>query len=145
MEVSREIQIDAGHRIPLHKAKCCNVHGHRYRIIATLEGTVVEKEDVSDLGMVMDFGDLKHILTERVHDPLDHGFMVWKEDTKLMEFLLENNFKVIVFDCVPTAENLARWCYEQMVEDCKSRFGNQVRLKSIVVWETPNSSATYAP
>lgn len=143
MEITREIQLDAGHRIPFHKSHCSNVHGHRYRIIATLEGTPVETHAVSDQGMIMDFGDMKRILMERIHAPLDHGFMVWKGDTALRDFLAREKFKVVVFDDVPTAENIAKWCYNQVRDEFKAVYGNTLRLRSITIWETPNSSAVY--
>jgi 6-pyruvoyltetrahydropterin/6-carboxytetrahydropterin synthase len=144
MEITREIQFDAGHRIPFHKAKCRNVHGHRYRIIAVLEGEVVTRSGVSDQGMVMDFGEVKRILMEKIHDPLDHGFMVWKDDKELREFLTAQGYRTVVMDDVPTAENIARWCFRQCVPEFVSVYGNQLRLKAITVWETPNSSATFS-
>ena len=144
MEITKEIQFDAGHRIPFHKAQCWNVHGHRYRVVATLEGEPVEQPGVSDHGMVMDFGDMKRILMQKVHDPLDHGFMVWEGDAALKKFLEEARYKVVVMDHVPTAENIARWCYEQTKDAFVAAYGNVMRLKSITVWETPTSSATFA-
>lgn len=144
MEITREIQLDAGHRIPFHKAQCRNVHGHRYRIIAILEGDVVTQAGVSEQGMVMDFGEIKRILMEKIHDPLDHGFMVWKDDVELREFLSSQGYRMVVMDDVPTAENIARWCFRQCLMEFVSVYGNRLRLKAVTVWETPNSSATYS-
>ena len=142
--ITREIQLDIGHRIPFHKAKCCNVHGHRYRIVAELRGdNVVEEHGASDQGMLMDFGEIKRLLVEHIHDPLDHGFMVWKDDAVLRDFLLATGNRTIVMDNVPTAENLARWCFERLAREVVSVFGNGLRLHAITVWETPNNSATY--
>lgn len=143
MEITREIQLDAGHRIPFHKSHCSNVHGHRYRVVATLEGTPVETPDVSDQGMLMDFGDMKRILMERIHAPLDHGFMVWKGDSPLREFLESNDFKVVVMEDVPTAETIARWCFFQVRDAFRAVYGNVLRLRSVTVWETPGCSARY--
>jgi 6-pyruvoyltetrahydropterin/6-carboxytetrahydropterin synthase len=88
---------------------------------------------------------MKRILMEKIHDPLDHGFMVWKDDQPLRDFLEEEGYKVVVMERVPTAENLARWIYEQTHKDFVAAYGNRMRLKSITVWETPTSSAIYAP
>ena len=137
MEITREIQVDTGHRIPFHKAKCYNVHGHRYRIIATVEGTTVDQLGISDHGMVMDFGDLKSILMHKVHDIIDHGFIVWKDDTALKEFLQKEGYRVVVFEDVPTAENIARWAFYQMKDDVKAKYGNQMRLKTTGAKQKP--------
>lgn len=105
---------------------------------------MVTQAGVSEQGMVMDFGEIKRILMEKIHDPLDHGFMVWKDDVELREFLSSQGYRMVVMDDVPTAENIARWCFRQCLMEFVSVYGNRLRLKAVTVWETPNSSATYS-
>lgn len=143
--VSREIQCDIGHRIPFHKAACSGIHGHRYRIVATLEGSISNLPGDSDDGMVIDFGDLKKLMVQEIHDRIDHAFIVWKDDQPLRGFLESQGYRLLVLDTVPTAENLARWCFEQLVSAGRGRFGPLVHLKRVTVWETPNCEATYCP
>ena len=38
-KIRRWIETDTGHRVPNHKSKCRNIHGHRYRWEVELEGT----------------------------------------------------------------------------------------------------------
>ena len=71
--ISKEIQFDAGHRVPLHTSKCKNPHGHRYRVVAFLEGELITSGP--ETGMVRDFSHVKQALTEFVHDVFDHGFV----------------------------------------------------------------------
>ena len=40
----------------------------------------------SDEGMVFDFGDIKEAMTKRVHDIVDHGFMIYEGDEQMMAF-----------------------------------------------------------
>lgn len=54
--VSKDVQFDAGHRVPSHASKCRNPHGHRYRVVAYCVGDVVEDGGSADDGMVVDFG-----------------------------------------------------------------------------------------
>ena len=54
------MEFDSGHRIPNHKSTCRNLHGHRYAIEVTVTGDIVDQEEVSDFGMVMDFKDAKN-------------------------------------------------------------------------------------
>ncbi|MFW8587824.1 6-carboxytetrahydropterin synthase [Rhizobium beringeri] len=51
--ITREIGIDAAHRIPHHESKCHNLHGHRYKIAATCVGPLCG--DGEQTGMVLDF------------------------------------------------------------------------------------------
>jgi 6-pyruvoyltetrahydropterin/6-carboxytetrahydropterin synthase len=143
--ISKEIEFDAGHRVPNHKSKCRNPHGHRYKVQAVLIGSIVEEPGASDEGMLVDFSDLKTILTEKVHDVLDHGFIVYEGD-RAMRILFEQgeSWKVIIFPYIPTAENIARWIWDQIVGEINGRFRGNLELQSIRVWETPTSAAVYA-
>ncbi len=140
--ISREIQCDVGHRIPKHGGPCRHVHGHRYRIVVRASGPVNPRPEDSEHGMVADFGFLKQIMMQEIHDVVDHGFLVWKDDEPMRSFLEAHGFHLLVMDGPPTAENFAMWCFERMESACQ-RLGKQVKIQSVVIWETPNCSAEY--
>ena len=48
---------------------------------AEISGELVGDAQGSDDGMVLDFGDVSRILTEEIHDVVDHAFLV--QDTDL--------------------------------------------------------------
>jgi 6-pyruvoyltetrahydropterin/6-carboxytetrahydropterin synthase len=144
--ITKEVQFDAGHRIPDHESKCRNPHGHRYKVEATIAGDL--RTGGSDNGMVLDFGDLKNLMMEYIHDVLDHGFIVYHNDV-LMWHALNAAFqlggydwKIIEFPYIPTAENLALWCFEQLEGPVQEM---HCMLDSVTVYETPTSKATYIP
>lgn len=142
-EISKEIEFDAGHRVPGHIGKCRNPHGHRYRVRVTCEGNIIEDKDRSDHGMLVDFGDLKTIMKTRIHDRLDHGFMVYVGDAELMKIFYDHDWKIIEFGWVPTAENIARWIWLSIKRDIEQEFGDDLHLTEVAVWETPTSVAYY--
>lgn len=147
---SKSIEFDAGHRVPYHASKCRNPHGHRYRVTAVVEGPIRDASGGAAAGMVVDFGCIKDILTDHVHDVFDHGFLVWESDRLLQALLAagsradEDNvgvgWNVIVLPCIPTAEELARWIWNDTVDYFCAE---GVRLVEIEVRETPTSIATY--
>jgi 6-pyruvoyltetrahydropterin/6-carboxytetrahydropterin synthase len=138
--ISKEIEFDAGHRVPLHASKCRNPHGHRYRVVALIQGELITEG--SESGMVRDFGIVKELLMEHVHDKYDHGFIVHINDIPMLHALGsidtygEPDWKIIVVPFIPTAECLAKSIYD----DLKLLLPN---LVEIVVWETPTSCASY--
>lgn len=134
--ISKEIQFDAGHRVPLHASKCRNPHGHRYRVVAYIEGELIKEGPES--GMVRDFSIVKDLLTVHVHDKYDHGFIVAEKDFALRVLFeqLDEHWKIIVVPFYPTAECLAR----QIYEDLRGELPNLIKVD---VWETPTSCATY--
>jgi len=141
--ISKEIEFDAGHRVPSHQGKCRNPHGHRYKVRVTCVGKIVDEAGSPDNGMLVDFSDLKLIMTHLVHDVLDHSFIVWEEDSVLSDLLNGNGWQVINFPYIPTAENIARWSWEQLFWTINERFRDGLVLEEVAVWETPTSVAYY--
>lgn len=139
--VTKEIEFDAGHRVPDHKSKCSNPHGHRYRVVAAVTGDL--QIAGSSTGMVVDFGDIKDALTKLVHDRFDHGFIVYGGDAEMRNALANHaSWKVITVPWTPTAENMAAAVYS----DLEYFFHNAetgCRLLYVEVWETPTSMAMF--
>jgi 6-pyruvoyltetrahydropterin/6-carboxytetrahydropterin synthase len=144
--IRRWVETDTGHRVPNHKSKCRNLHGHRYRWEAELEGDVVTTSGVSDEGMLMDFSDISNILIKHIHDVVDHAFIVYKEDKEALLALssMGDEHKTVIVPFIPTAENLAKWAYNIVEKQIKSAYGNQLSLYAFHVRETPKSWATWS-
>lgn len=144
IRITKEIGIDAGHRVPNHQSKCRNPHGHRYRIIAHAVGNIVEEAGAPDEGMLVDFSYLKDLLMKYVDEPLDHGFIMYEGDKEIQWAFTEfPEWKVICFPYIPTAENIARWIFEQIQPEMTRHFRGNLELAAIEVWETPTSMAIY--
>lgn len=145
--VNKEVQFDAGHRVPSHASKCRNPHGHRYRVVAYCVGEVVDDLGSADDGMVVDFGDLKRWLTELVHDRFDHGFIVQNTDP-LGPALARvgvgtgEPWKIVTVTYPPTAECLAADIFATLAPVIDAHWRGNMRLSRIDVWETPTSCAT---
>ena len=142
MQITTRLEFDAGHRIPCHKSQCRNLHGHRYAIEITLSGAIINQENASENGMVMDFSDVKQIARACVVDVWDHAFLVYKDDVEVLNFLNTlPNHKTVVFSSVPTAENMAAIAFEILNTQYKDVYGNQLKLERVRLYETPNSWA----
>jgi len=143
--IRRWVETDTGHRVPNHKSKCCNFHGHRYRWEAELEGEVVTETGVSEEGMLIDFSDVSTILTKYIHDIVDHSFIVFEGDEEAITALssMGDGHRTVIVPFIPTAENLARWAFEQVDSHISTTYGNKLRLHSFHVRETPKSWASW--
>ena len=139
--ISKETQFDAGHRVPNHASKCRNPHGHRYRVVVSFTGPLVTKDTASDFGMVVDFGMMSAMLRQHVHDPYDHGMIVWEHDMALRDALAGHGWHVVVVPFVPTAENLASHLFATLSEACAAEWGGNVMVESVQVYETPTGVA----
>jgi|TARA_B100001105_G_C22135980_1_gene333781 6-pyruvoyltetrahydropterin/6-carboxytetrahydropterin synthase len=145
--IRRWIETDTGHRVPNHSSKCKHLHGHRYRWEAELEGDVVSVPGVSDEGMLIDFSEVSMILTENIHNVVDHAFLVYENDSECMNALqsMGDEHRTVALPFIPTAENLAKWAFDQVSPHFKSVYGNRLRLAAMHVRETPKSWASWRP
>lgn len=139
MKITRRLEFDAGHRIPDHASQCRHMHGHRYALEVTLSGTIIQAEGQADNGMVMDFAEVKSIAKAHVVDVWDHAFLAYRGDTEVIRFLESlPGHKTVVLDVVPTAENLAQRAFDILAPLYLDRFGRQLRLARVRLYETPN-------
>jgi 6-pyruvoyltetrahydropterin/6-carboxytetrahydropterin synthase len=124
-EVTVEETFAAGHALRNYHGKCEHVHGHNYKIRATLEG---EQLDVA--GLLIDFHDVKRVLNEII-ERVDHKFL--------------ND--IAPFDTLnPSAENMARWFYEELAQGLAAALRTTgARLVEVRIWETDTSIAAYRP
>ena len=139
MLITRRLEFDAGHRIPDHKSQCRHLHGHRYAIEITLSGEIIRQDGDAANGMVMDFSEVKAIAKTHVVDVWDHAFLVYRGDTRIVEFLGSlPDHRTVILDCVPTAENLAEEAFRILDPVYRDTYGNHLQLQRVRLYETPN-------
>lgn len=120
-EISVEQEFDAAHFLRGYVGKCEKIHGHRFRVQATLR-----IKELNDIGLAYDFTVLKKHMKDIISG-LDHVSL--------------ND--IPPFDKInPSSENIARTIFEHLKEHLGSA-GNS--LHAVTVWESPESHATYAP
>ncbi len=147
MIISKFIEIDTAHRVPNHKSKCKNLHGHRYKIEVAVDDKVITEKGASDEGMVIDFGDLKEIMMKVIDEKLDHTGIFSTSDPDLDTLMmieksqLARGGKPMVWvDFIPTAENIASYIYKEMKP---ALIGRGIQISGVAVCETPTSVAVF--
>ncbi|OGA48257.1 MAG: 6-carboxytetrahydropterin synthase QueD [Betaproteobacteria bacterium RIFCSPLOWO2_12_FULL_62_13] len=139
MRITRRLEFDAGHRIPHHDSRCRHLHGHRYALEVTLSGDVIRAEGRAQQGMVMDFSEVKAVAMDHLVEAWDHAFLAWRADRNVVEFLRTlPGHKTVLFDAPPTAEHLAVAAFRVLDKAYQDKYGNNLRLERIRVYETPN-------
>ena len=121
-QVSVEDTFSSGHALRGYKGKCENVHGHNYRVMVTIQG-----EQLDATGLLVDFVDIKRLMGGAI-DYLDHRFI-----NDLAPFDEIN----------PSAENIAKYFYDQTNRQLDGMTQGRVRVKDCTIWETDTTTATY--
>ena len=135
MRIATEFRWEMGHRLPNHKGECKNIHGHSYKMILELSGELDTKS-----GMIVDFYDLG-LIVKPIVKKFDHSFLVYKKDTKLLNFLAENKMKKVVTDYYGTVENICNNFIDLIVKGIKKSKLNNIYSITVKIYETPNSYA----
>ena len=120
-QVTKRIGVAGAHRLCLpYKSGCSNLHGHNWIIHVTCKARTLNSE-----GMVIDFSHIKRIVMR-----LDHV-----------------NVNGVLSDYTnPTAENIAKWIYDQImspavkISECPSR---EFAVTEVRVQESEGNEACY--
>jgi len=142
MEITKEIWFDMGHRVPNHKSKCKNVHWHRYTAYITMQWDIVDINGSSDEWMVIDFSDIKTIAKWFIDEYLDHWYMYYEKDD-IWTYIANEDMKTLKVPFIPTAENIAKWLFEQLDPLFIDTYKTNLKLKQIKLYETPTSYVIY--
>ena len=123
-----EAAFDAAHFLSNYNGKCKNIHGHRWRVIATIKGEVMD-------GMLVDFNIFKRDL-KAICDYFDHTFIVEKGslESDLYDRLCEL-FEIRDVDFRTTAENFSKYFFDEL--------SKKYDVESVCVYETPTNKAVY--
>lgn len=122
VSVTKEFTFDSCHQLKEYNGACARLHGHTYKLQVTVEGKL------DNIGMVVDFKDLKTYVQEMIIKPLDHY--------NLNDKLWFNT----------TAENMVVYFYELLEKyfiTLSEKEERYIAIKEVKLWETPTSFASY--
>ena len=127
---------DSAHFLTDYYGKCENLHGHRWRVTVDLAQESLQ-EDGTMRDMVLDFGVFKKAVRDTV-DTLDHTFLIEEGSLKpeTLECLRSEGFSLTILPFRTTAENLAHYIFDLLVEQ-------GFPVSQVEVDETPNNRAFY--
>jgi 6-pyruvoyltetrahydropterin/6-carboxytetrahydropterin synthase len=120
--IFKDFQFAAAHAIRGHTRGCENLHGHNYRVRVHVAARALD-----ELGMVLDFADLK-AMVEEVVGPFDHRVI---NDVPPFD---ERN---------TTAERLSEFVFAEVERRLAGQ--ERVRVTRVEVWENETSCAVYEP
>ena len=139
LRLTKRFTFEMAHALPAYQGKCHNIHGHSYKLFVTVEGEPSLAEGSPD-GMVLDFGNIKEIVQQRIVDHYDHALVLPRQVTNSDPSNQElGGFaaKIIWVDFTPTTENLLIH-FAQLLADA---FPEDTRLYSLKLYETESSCA----
>lgn len=128
--VTKTVKFDAAHVLSGHAGLCSNLHGHTYRVDVAVAG---EGE------MIVDFGELKRVVAEKILDRFDHAFICnegAEAEREIAAVAERHGMRVARIPCRSTVENLSRYFFGEL-----SPFVSG--LASVTVWETADNCGRF--
>ena len=110
----------SAHSLRDYPGDCARLHGHNWQVEVSVCSQVLD-----DSGIAIDFREIKK-QTKLVVKRLDHQYL--------------NEIKP--FDVLnPTAENIAKYFFDEITLLITNK---DVKVKEVMIWETPRSAVTYS-
>jgi 6-pyruvoyltetrahydropterin/6-carboxytetrahydropterin synthase len=119
-KINIETHFSSAHRLRHYNGECERLHGHNWSVRVS-----IASEKLNDLGMVMDFRELKDE-TNRLMDEFDHQYL-----NEVPPFTELN----------PTTENIAKYLFDELSKAIDTNF---IKVDEVTVWESPTCSASYS-
>jgi len=133
--IKKEFKFEASHRLLNHPNKCANIHGHNYVVWVYARN---KDGKLNDLGMIIDFADLKNGIGKWIDRCWDHALIYNYKDSLIQDMLNGFNFNIYEMNCNPTAENMAQY----LLNTCEHLYQDtNVDVFKIEVYENSGSVA----
>lgn len=141
IRITKQFNFETAHALYGYDGKCKNIHGHSYKLSVTVIGTPISDSTNVKYGMVIDFGDLKKIVSSEIVNKFDHA-TVFNKNTPHLELAKElekRDHNVILVDYQPTSEMML----VDFAEKINNRLPENVKLHSLKLQETGTSNAEW--
>ena len=141
IRITKQFSFEAGHALYGYDGKCKNLHGHSYKLYVTVTGKPISETNHVKLGMVIDFGDLKKIVKDKIVNIFDHA-TVFNKNTPHIELakeLKDREHNVILVDYQPTTEMMII----DFANIIMSELPSHIQLHSLKLQETDSSYAEW--
>lgn len=118
-EITIETHFSSAHRLRQYNGECERLHGHNWKVRVSVASDLLD-----NLGMVMDFKDLKEKVNALI-DRFDHQYL-----NEIPPFTELN----------PTTENMAKHIFDELTKVINTDI---LRVSRVTIWESPTCFASY--
>lgn len=139
IRLTKEFKFEMAHALLNYDGPCRNIHGHSYYLYVTVTGEASADENSPKNGMVMDFSELKYLVTKEITEQLDHALALWDKTPPETIAALRDFDNVVLLPYQPTCENLLA----DFAVRLQKILPAHIRLHSLKLCETVTSSAEW--
>lgn len=138
LRLTKIFYFETAHAIYGYQGKCKNIHGHSYRLEATVATNASGEDYIPAPGFVIDFKDLKKIVQTTIVDHFDHKLILSEQYLKANPGI-EKQDSLVIWNVEPTAENILIYIRKQIEKELPVN----TTLVSLKLYETESSYAEW--
>lgn len=136
IRLTKIFEFEMAHALHQYDGACKNIHGHSYCLEVTIIGTPINDENSPKNGMLMDFSELKTLISEQIVSQMDHALVLHQNtDSELLAALHQHYEKIILTPYQPTIENMLCDFAERLIP----KLPQNVSLYALKLQETATS------
>lgn len=134
LSLTKVFHFETGHALNEYEGACKNIHGHSYELRVSVTTSNQTDDFLPAPGFIIDFKEIKKIVTQKIVDHLDHKLILSKAYLqKHPQFNdLEN---LIIWDFEPSAENILLFIKNTL----SNEFPEEIKLRKLLLYETKSS------
>jgi 6-pyruvoyltetrahydropterin/6-carboxytetrahydropterin synthase len=134
LSLTKVFHFETGHALNEYEGACKNIHGHSYELRVSVTTSNQSDDFLPAPGFIIDFKEIKKIVTQKIVDHLDHKLILSKAYLqKHPQFNeLEN---LIIWDFEPSAENILLFIKNTLFNE----FPEEIKLRKLLLYETKSS------
>lgn len=141
IRVTKEFVFDMAHALLGYDGPCKDIHGHTYHLFVTIIGSPIHESGNPKDGMVVDFGEIKKVVQEKVIRRFDHALVLNESlSPDIKAHIGAVTGKIAYLPVQPSCENLLL-TFKNELQPVFASFGWQ--LHSLRLNETPTSFAEW--
>lgn len=142
-KIRKQFKFEGAHQLYNAYSKACTdcIHGHSY-----LVEVFFESSNLDETGMVIDFGKINALFKGYIDEYWDHSLIMPDLfSKKYLDLLAEYNKKLNIVSYNPTAENMAKYMFQEFISILNQNNINiKVTIAGVRVHETTTGWAEYS-
>ncbi len=140
LRITKIFELEMAHALWGYEGPCKNIHGHSYKLWVTVSGKITDGSSRPKNSMVMDFSEIKKIVTEKIIFPFDHSLLLDSGIPEKLKRTAEKlSGKIIFTNGMPTCEMIV--CIFAGI--LQKSFPPEIMLHHLKLQETSTSFAEW--
>lgn len=138
LTITKIFRFEMAHALYGYNGPCQHIHGHTYELHVSVTASSPEQGYIEAPGYMVDFKELKQIVTAAILTQLDHKLCLSQAYMEANGVVVKTA-NLLLFEAEPSVENLLLYIRHRL----QQQLAPAIRLYALKLYETKDSYATW--